>query len=217
MAWLLLHRGGTSMLHVPPACNSVIRCSVAPRFTSRVKPQLGAALIACVLLWGTAAAAQPAKAVAVTGEGSTAATSASLEQPTWYGWQTLSSDLLGATLIMVSAEASHEDFSALVGASCLLLGAPVIHAVHRNWLGLGVSLSVRGTAGLALWGGLSVLLGDGPPVLAVGLVGVTFIAGLAALLLDALMLGFEEPRPQPYALIPWVERAGAGIQLISAF
>lgn len=61
----------------------------------------------------------------------------------WYGWQTLVADSLSVSTIVLGA--SFDDGGALVGVGIVsLLATPaIIHAAHRNWLAMGLSLGLR--------------------------------------------------------------------------
>jgi hypothetical protein len=65
----------------------------------------------------------------------------------WYGWQTLSVD--GASIAMIAGGGeSGSPALSVVGIGGLLIGAPIVHAVHRNHWALP-SLGMRlGSAGL---------------------------------------------------------------------
>ena len=139
----------------------------------------------------------------------------------WYGWQTLISDVLGSTLVLISGETGHSSLLGLLGAGSLLFGGPVIHAAHLNWVGFGVSLGLRSAAGLAFWGGLATVMGDGSRALGGALLVGSFLIALSAVGLDLFHFSFEEAPPaqqKSYAPLPWADpRGGAGLQLATAF
>jgi hypothetical protein len=147
------------------------------------------------------------------------------ESRVYYGWQALISDVAGVSLILISQQTGHSTAPALVGASLLLFGPPVIHGLHHNWMGLGVSLGMRLGTGLAFVGALQLLADeDGDRSPGILLLGGSLLGAIASVLLDAVFLGFEPRQEQArrhasaYTLTPRVDPRGAvGLQLSAAF
>jgi hypothetical protein len=187
------------------------KCGLAARSGALFHAMLMRAVVMFGLLTCGAASAQP----------SAPPTQRSEEARAYYGWQTLATDALGLSLLALSSEIGHATVPAVIGVGSLLFGAPVIHGVHHHWFGLGVSLGLRIGSGLALLGGLKLLADVGDEGAAGGfvLLGCGVLGSLSALLLDAIVLGFE-PRPRASALTwtPHIDPRGElGLQLRAAF
>lgn len=138
----------------------------------------------------------------------------------WYGWQTLLSDALSVGLSFASLGLGVPPIPALG----LLFGAATIHSAHDNWTGLGISLGLRTLAGLFGFGAaISALTSDDEPGHARDgdeLIVVAAITGLAAVVIDAAVLGYETlpPKQTSYGIAPWADaRGSAGLQLMAAF
>ena len=143
-------------------------------------------------------------------------------QKSWYGGQTLLSDALGLVLF-VAGVGVQSGVLGLAGAGLLFWGAPVIHAVHQNWIGLGVSLGLRLATTLGVWWGIEILADSEGATRVAGfaLSLGSVIAGVLAVVLDAAMLSFDDAprqRSKSYALTPWADpRGDAGLQLMATF
>ncbi|MBS2018912.1 MAG: hypothetical protein JST00_38950 [Deltaproteobacteria bacterium] len=105
----------------------------------------------------------------------------------WYGWQTLLVD--GTTLVTSPV---------LIGLPGLVVGTPIVHLVHRQYLAAGVSFGIRatGAAAVAYWASTAPRGGDfaGLEVLARIIIG----GGLAhafATAFDAAVLAYDD-RPE---------------------
>ncbi len=116
----------------------------------------------------------------------------------WYGWQTMTVDAAAVGTIALGVKVGSTPL-ALSGVGGLVLGAPVLHAVHGNWGNAGLSLSSRVLLPLA-----GFLLGDlvsndrmgarFAKVLAGGLLGAS-----SALVLDYAVISFDDASPRPAA------------------
>ena len=60
----------------------------------------------------------------------------------WYGWQTMTVDAAAVGTIALGVKVGSTPL-ALSGVGGLVLGAPVLHAMHGNWGNAGLSLSSR--------------------------------------------------------------------------
>lgn|GEM_PF-5810769 len=143
---------------------------------------------------------------------------------TYYGWQILLTDAIGVSLLLLSQKLGDSAIPATIGAGSLLIGAPVLHAVHHNWLGLGVSFGMRLGTGLAFVGGLSLLLGSDGDGSTGGfvLLGGSVLGALATVVVDAAFLGVARRGPPERAsrcrLTPHLDPRGElGLQLGAAF
>jgi len=153
---------------------------------------------------------------------------------TWYGWQTLIADSLSISTIVVGA--SFDDGGgALVGVGIvsLLVTPAIIHAAHRNWLLMGVSLGLRvGGSALLLAGIIQSLSNidwgsdeENPPSDDGSSGTVLVILGTFALIsapiLDAV-LAIEERAPaqsSAWTVRPWASARdrSAGMTFAAAF
>jgi hypothetical protein len=131
-----------------------------------------------------------------------------IEQAYWYGWQTLLSDTLTISTAVYSAH-HMDDLDNLFGVSfALSLVAPaVIHGIHGNWVGVGVSLGLRvgGTAGV-LYGIASAFDDDsGDDGGADTIAWIGFLALIAAPIVDAaIAIKRETPRERAtWSVQPW--------------
>jgi hypothetical protein len=121
---------------------------------------------------------------------------------TWYGWQTLASDGLAATLIYAAAESRGGDGAGLAyaGLATYNIGAPTIHFAHGNY-GLGaLSLGVRS---------LPTLLIFGEPRNSEGLLLFTLLSVPAMIALDASLGREEEEAPSKGYAVKLAPTAGA--------
>jgi hypothetical protein len=177
------------------------------------------------LLVSTSASAQQSTKCDPTSESSRALTEPQPEPASaYYGWQILLTDAIGVSLLLLSQKLGNSSIPAFIGAGSLLIGAPVLHAVHHNWLGLGVSLGMRLGTGLAFVGGLSLVLGSDGDGSTGGfvLLGGSVLGALATVVLDAALLGVDRRRPHQGAsrcsLTPHLDPRGElGLQLSATF
>ena len=141
----------------------------------------------------------------------------------WYGWQTLLADGLGIGTLALALTVSSEEL-AILSVSSLLVTPAILHGAHRNWLGVGVSLTLRVGGSALLLGGIAVGLAqgdwntdegdratdDGPE--AEIMFGLGLMAIFAAPLVDAI-LAREPARTPParsWSLQPWLSAQARG-------
>lgn len=132
----------------------------------------------------------------------------------WYGGQLLLADGVGYAIVGVSLALPSLELLA-GGAVYLLFDSLVVHALHHQWsrglLSVGATLGGGLLGGVLTcglggcrgeWGGLSGFLG--------GLIGAG-VGRLTATILDASVLGWEEPAEGPalaFGLAPGPDGAG---------
>lgn len=123
----------------------------------------------------------------------------------WYGWQTLTADGVSLLLLGLAAEVDGDNLSALAFGS-YMVGAPVVHLSHRQWVKAGGSLGVRALVPLIGAGVYSAqscpesdeerrLWCDLGRDLTTGL--VVALAAVTASALDAAVFGWETHEPEP--------------------
>ena len=131
-----------------------------------------------------------------------------VEQAYWYGWQTLLSDTLTISTAVYSAH-HMDDLDNLFGVSfALSLVTPaVIHGIHGNWVGVGVSLGLRvGGTACILYGLASAFEDDsGDDGGADTIAWIGLIALIAAPIVDAaIAIKRETPRESATWIVqPW--------------
>jgi hypothetical protein len=151
----------------------------------------------------------------------------------WYGWQTLSIDLVSIGCIAFQAY-SYSASLLVMGIGGYLVGAPIVHFLHRNILKGSISGTIRLLgAELFLAGlidGLSNLDLDSDPAMpsqkrdttgrAQVLAGLGCILLFSAPLVDAVMAQ-EAPRPQAaaWSVSPYLAltRGAAGVAMAGRF
>ena len=121
----------------------------------------------------------------------------------WYGGPILLADGLGYGSIVLAVEVHDAAGVALpLGLGTFLLAGPIIHATHRQWGRMGLSLAARTVLPLVgLIAGASSCTSDADCSSA--LVGLTVGGMLAASIIDASALAYE-PVVKPPALQPLV-------------
>lgn len=150
------------------------------------------------------------------------------EAESWYGWQTLTTDGLALTGLVVAGTLSDSDhqsapqIAGLTSLSTYMLGAPIIHAVHGNWGAAAGSLGLR-TLPLGSSFALSTACGgvfqqnDGCAAAIGAIALVTFMLPIA---LDPAIFAYEET-PEKHAsqfhVAAWFEREGGGITVGDMF
>jgi hypothetical protein len=122
---------------------------------------------------------------------------------TWYGWQTLTTDGITATVVAVSLFTLSGGNRSLflaelgVGAAIYALGAPIVHWAHGNaGTGFG-SLAMRLPCGVIAY--FSALALAYLPVTAVGLAGV-----LVPVVVDAAALAYDTAPAAPPKTQMWL-------------
>ena len=180
----------------------------------------------CGTLGASAATAQAAPGAAASGALYSLSHSVA-ETPgarSWYGWQTLISDVLGLAALSLAIPTASVPLG-VAGMALLWLGAPAIHHAHDNYGGAGLSFALRLGATLVVLGGGAVLaeaqdtkneaVGFG---LGLGIAGLGLLALLTSIVFDAAVKSYELKFARSAALQPWVDpRSSAGLQLVAAF
>src|SRR5262245_18559542 len=128
----------------------------------------------------------------------------------WYGWQTLTADVLAVTLTMVLATRVDQHNgtavigSVVLGASAFVLGGPLVHAFHGHRTKAVGSLALRlgvPLAGMAIAAGLAGPCGQyeyDHEGCRIGSVAAGSIMGVAiAMIVDAAALGREQVTAPP--------------------
>jgi hypothetical protein len=62
---------------------------------------------------------------------------------TWYGWQTLTIDGASALIVITNLQDRRSQGYAWLGLAGYVLGPPIVHAAHDNWLSFAGSLGSR--------------------------------------------------------------------------
>lgn len=131
----------------------------------------------------------------------------------WYGWQTLSVDLISATLIFVGID-SEVGALAWPGVLSLVLGVPIVHTAHEQHGSAAISLAVRLALALTVVIGGVACIGAalsekqdgsvGCAVAAAALVGFPVMA-----LVDAIVLAHERRGRRGWSyVLPWIASGG---------
>lgn len=131
----------------------------------------------------------------------------------WYGWQTLSVDLLSGVLIF---GATRSGVAALFwpGVLSLVLGVPIVHTAHEQDGSAAISLGVRLVLALTVVIGGAACIGaalsedqDGSAGCAVATAALVGFPVMA--LVDAIVLAHERGgwRRRSY-LLPWIASGG---------
>lgn len=151
----------------------------------------------------------------------------SATQTRWYGWQTLVADGLSiGTLALASSLDSTE--LAVLGLATFITAPLIVHMVHSNWLGAGISLTLRLGGTALLVAGFAIALSnldfggdeenrtsshDDDEGTADALVALGLLTIIAAPIVDALM-GIERRAERPeraWSVQPWLSpRDGGG-------
>jgi hypothetical protein len=117
----------------------------------------------------------------------------------WYGAPILVADGLAYGSIGLAAEAQGTSGVTLpLGIGTFLLAGPIVHAAHRRWGRMGLSLAARTAlpfAGLVVGASGCV---DGSDCLP-GLLGLTVVGMVAASIIDVSALAYEPITPPPSA------------------
>ena len=143
---------------------------------------------------------------------------------TWYGWQSLTTDAAAVGLALAAVNLGSPDQGTLtvLSVSTYALGGPIVHLSHENPGRAGLSLVARvalPAAGLYAAYALlpsPTLHGDSPP--AWPRVAIPVASVVAAMTLDAALLGYEEKQSVPRTQVSWTptlqltdERADIGV------
>ena len=122
----------------------------------------------------------------------------------WYGAPILLADGLAYGSIALAAEVQETSGVTLpLGIGTFVLAGPIVHAAHRRWGRMGLSLAARTAlpfAGLMVGAGGCTHGGD----CASGLIGLTLLGMVAASIVDASALAYEPITP-PASARPTVQ------------
>jgi hypothetical protein len=125
----------------------------------------------------------------------------------WYGWQTLTVDVLSIGFEAIGI-AEQQVAPALIGSLGVYFATPIVHFAHGRGVACGVSLAARllvgtvATFGLIACAGNGSSRGDGCTLMAVAALGLP-----AMIIIDASVLAREPPRrvSGASALRPWID------------
>jgi hypothetical protein len=117
---------------------------------------------------------------------------AGIDDESWYGYQIAVADLVGWGLFIGGVSSSKKDEVVFAGFSTLLLGGPIIHAVHGNYLRGGISFGAR--VGAPVLGGVVGVALDksSKSWIPAGLFVGAFVGSLAASVVDIVLLAYDK-------------------------
>jgi hypothetical protein len=137
----------------------------------------------------------------------------------WYGWQTLTADGVAYTLLGLALASEEEEVLPPLAVGTFLLGGPLVHIGHGQWLKAGASLGLRGLVplvGAAVYSSQDCYEStyDEPRWcmrnLLTGVVTLFAVAGASAV--DGAFLAWEPRKPEPL-LVPLASASARGAWL----